>query len=76
MRQLNKNEKMLAGVVAVSLLVMVLKLLVIDPVLTKFKNTGTEINACTLAIRKYSALEAQKDFILGEYKKIEPLPEF
>lgn len=76
MRQLNKNEKMLAGAVAASLLVMVLKLLVIEPVLTKFKNTGTEINACTLAIRKYSALEAQKDFILGEYGKIEPYLNF
>ncbi|KKT06422.1 MAG: hypothetical protein UV78_C0012G0005 [Parcubacteria group bacterium GW2011_GWA2_43_17] len=76
MRQLNKNEKMLAAAVAVSLLVMVLKLLVIEPVSTKFKNTGDEINAFTLAIKKYSALEAQKDFILGEYKKIEPYLNF
>lgn len=76
MRQLNKNEKILAGAVAVSLLAMVLKLLVIEPVLTKFKNTGDEINAFTLAIKKYSALEAHKDFILGEYKKIEPYLNF
>lgn len=72
MRELQKKEKMLAGVVLALSFAFAFNLLILKPLREKLSLVDEEIGREELVFRKYSGLEKKKDSLLTVYKKIEP----
>lgn len=69
-RKFNKREKILSVIIAVLLLLFLIKVLIVGPIINKLSSTRDDIERMQLAIRKYLAVEQEKDIILKEEKRI------
>lgn len=70
-RKFNKRERTLALIIAVLLLLFLFKVLIFSPLINKLSSVKDDIERLQLAIRKYLAVEREKDIILAERKRIE-----
>lgn len=71
MRQLNKNEKILAIGVVIVVFIYIFKLLIVSPLQEKLSKAGLDIKQAQLLIRKNLELEQKKEFLLKENKRVE-----
>jgi hypothetical protein len=71
MKKLNARERFLAGAAAAAVFLPALYLLVIGPMVHKFRETDKGIQQLRVTIRKYYELERQQPVLMEGYKRIE-----
>jgi hypothetical protein len=70
-KKFNKREKTLSIIIGVLLLLLFLKTFIFNPVINKLIRVRDDICRLELAVRKYLAVEQEKDIILAGQKRID-----